>query len=196
MLQAFADPTLAQSPIALTIESFEEPNATAGIVTTHTASLSVTAASPQTQAGKQAINTTIKQNAGTTEYFGMGSETKVLDLSESHQITFWIKTNIESNFNFQIHSDDEHVSVFKFSTIGGKLNLWKQISMPSSQFNTPVWAKDKADWTKIIKWQVTAFGYGPYDGKYITLITLAVLNTTHPVVFLFPTLRKIRQACL
>tara|TARA_B100000519_G_scaffold183309_1_gene176799 strand:- start:1571 stop:3577 length:2007 start_codon:yes stop_codon:yes gene_type:complete len=169
MLQAFADPTLAQSPIALTIESFEEPNATAGIVTTHTASLSVTAASPQTQAGKQAINTTIKQNAGTTEYFGMGSETKVLDLSESHQITFWIKTNIESNFNFQIHSDDEHVSVFKFSTIGGKLNLWKQISMPSSQFNTPVWAKDKADWTKIIKWQVTAFGYGPYDGKYITL---------------------------
>ena len=62
MLQSFAGPTLAQSPITLTIDSFEEPDATAGIVTTHSASLSVTAASPQAQAGKQAINKTIKQN--------------------------------------------------------------------------------------------------------------------------------------
>ena len=113
-----------------------------------------------------AAKTLVDADASASDFFGTGYNIDTTDLSGTMEIRFWIKTDSESNFNFQIHSPDNHVSAFRFSTLGvaGK---WQQVSAAVESFDVPQWSAGKADWSAVERWQLTAFGSGPYDGKYI-----------------------------
>ena len=150
------------------IADFEGRKPVATNNTTHEASVTVINDAPE-KGGRQAAKTVVDDAAAATSYFGTSFGLADLDLSGSDEIRFWIKTDIESVFNFQIHSGKDRASVFRFSTIGSTARTWKQITAPVVSFTAPPWAKGKADWTRVNKWQVTAFGKGPYDGKYIIL---------------------------
>ena len=150
------------------IADFEGEKAVAGNKTTHKANVSVVKDAPA-GGGKSAAKTVVDSAAQASKFFGTGFRFSPVDLSATGEIKFWIKTDIESGFSFQIHSDDNRASVFRFSTVGSKPGTWKQITAPLAKFNQPPWSKGMADLTKVNKIQVTAFGSGPYDGKYIIL---------------------------
>ncbi len=161
--QAEAQPKMSEAVIA----DFEGKKPVTKSTTTHKASVKVVDDVPE-QGGKRASRTVVEKAAGATGYFGTGFSIQVLDLSGADEIRFWIKTDIASGFNFQVHSGNR-ASVFRFSTVGSKTGTWKQITAPLAGFSQPPWSKGKADLTKVDKFQVTAFGSGPYDGKYIIL---------------------------
>ena len=150
------------------ITDFEGAKPVAASFTTHTANVTVVKEVPQ-GGGKLAARTVVDDAAAAATYFGTGFRFPTLDLSGAAEIRFWIKTDIESTFNFQIHSDGNRASVFRFSTVGSKLETWKQIVAPVASFTVPRWSKGKADWKHVTRWQVTAFESGPYDGKTIVL---------------------------
>ena len=150
------------------IADFEGRNPVATNNTTHQASVTVVDDVPES-GGRRAAKTVVDDAAGAASYFGTGFVFSALDLSGADGIRFWIKTDIESDFNFQIHSGDDQVSVFRFSTVGSRPGTWKQVTAPVASFTVPPWANGKADWTSINKWQITAFGSGSYDGRYIIL---------------------------
>ncbi|MCH2399395.1 MAG: DUF1553 domain-containing protein, partial [Pirellulales bacterium] len=50
-----------------------------------------------------------------------------------------------------------------------KLKAWTRVTARLDAFEKPPWASDKVDWTEVTKIQITAFGNGPYGGKYIML---------------------------
>ncbi|MEO2019027.1 MAG: DUF1080 domain-containing protein [Fuerstiella sp.] len=158
----------AQQKSEAVIANFESRNAVTKSTTTHKASVIVVDDVPE-GGGKLASKTVVENTAGASGHFGTGFSIRVLDLSGADEIRFWIKTDAESTFNFQIHSDGNRASVFQFSTVGSKAGTWKQITAPLARFKQPPWSRGKADLTKINKFQVTAFGSGPYDGKYIIL---------------------------
>jgi hypothetical protein len=153
---------------AQVIANFETEKAVAGKNTTHKAKVTAVKDVPE-GGGKFAAKTVIDAAAKAGAYFGTGFVIPAMDLSGSSEIRFWIKTDIESGFNFQIHSGDKRASAFRFSTIGSDPGTWKQIAAPLDSFNQPPWSNRKADLARVDKFQVTAFGKGPYDGKYIIL---------------------------
>jgi len=153
------------------IADFEGKKPVAKNTTTHKASVTVVDDVPAKD-GKLAAKTVVDAKAGAVGYFGTGFLVPKTDLSTATELSFWIKTDIESVFNFQIHSGNNRASVFQFSTVGSKPQTWTQIMAPVASFTAPQWSDGKADWARVNKWQVTAFGKGPYDGKYIILDNL------------------------
>lgn len=163
--QAEAEQKTSEAVIA----DFEGKKSVARSKTSHKASVTLVDEVPE-GGGKLAAETVVEKTAGATGHFGTGFGIPALDLSGAKEIRFWIKTDIESKFNFQIHSDGNRTSVFRFTTDGSKAGKWTQIKVPLAKPSQPPWAKEgKADLKKVVKFQVTAFGSGPYDGKYIIL---------------------------
>jgi len=150
------------------IADFEEAKAISKNNTTHKAIVSTVTDTPK-GGGKLAAKTVVAAEVGAAGYFGTGFGFPAIDLSDAGEIKFWIKTDIESGFNFQIHSDGNLASAFRFSTVGTKAGTWKQIAAPLASFHQPQWSKGNADLTRVNKIQITAYGSGPYDGKYIIL---------------------------
>ena len=161
--------SVADDKLNHTLLDFEGKDPIAGNNTSHKAKVSVVDDVPE-GGGRVAVKTVADANAGAAQFFGTGFRFPVSDLSSAGAISLWIKTDIESGFNLQIHSGkngNSGVSVFPFSTIGSK-GEWKKITAPIARFSQPPWSSSKADLSKISKIQVTAFGSGPYDGKSIT----------------------------
>ena len=166
-----------------TLSNFESKKQTplAKNFTTHKANTTLVNDVPQ-GGGKFAAKTVVDAKAGAAGYFGTGYPIPKTDLSGASALRFWIKTDIKSDFNFQIHSDGNRVSAFKFSTsrAAGK---WMQITARVASFHVPQWSQGKADWSAVNRWQITAFGNGPYDGKYImidNLVSAAKRDPTKP----------------
>ncbi len=102
-------------------------------------------------------------------FFGTGFSFPAQDLSELNEITFWIKTDIASQFNFQVHNRGNQAAVFSFDTFDVKPDTWIRFTAPVDSFKAPPWSTGAVDWSNVMKCQVTAFGSGPYSGKYIML---------------------------
>ena len=126
--------------------------------------------------GKFVAKTVVDSEAGAAKFFGTGFRFAKQNLTGANEISMWIKTDIDSGFNLQLHSGNDgngSVSIYSFQT-SDSVGKWKKISAPLKRFRKPPWAKNKADLAKISKIQVTAFGNGPYDGKYILLDDISV----------------------
>lgn len=150
------------------LADFEGANPTAGNNTTHKAVVKLVEDTPE-GGGRFAVQTVVDSAAGASTFFGTGFQVPVSNLARVGKVTFWIKTNIQSTFNFQIHSTGNRASVFRFSTAGSEPVTWKRYTAPIASFTVPTWSRGNVDWTRINKVQVTAFSSGPYDGKYIIL---------------------------
>ena len=149
------------------IADFESEKSIAGNKTSHKALVTQVEDVPE-GGGKLAVKTVVDSDAGTTQFFGTGFKIPSTDLSRTGEIKFWIKTDFESGFNFQLTSGAGLTSVFPFTTVGSK-GKWKLISAPVAKFSKPPWAKGAADLKAINFFQITAFGTPPYDGKTIIL---------------------------
>ena len=126
-----------------------------------------------------AAKTIVDVSASASEFFGTGYNIDRSDLSGTMEIRFWIKTDAESDFNFQLHSEDNHVSAFRFSTLGAA-GQWQQITAAVESFDVPQWSSGEVDWSAIDRWQLTAFGNGPYDGKYIIVDRVVSVGSKSP----------------
>jgi len=154
----------------LIIADFEGPNPVDGVTVTPAAvseGSTVTAVSDVPDGGGSfAAKTALDADAGADGWFSTAFPFATLDLSAATEITFWIKTDIASNFNFQIHSGDAGASVFGFSTAEFTPDTWNQITAPVASFTKPPWSANPVVWSNVIRFQITAFGSGPYDGLY------------------------------
>lgn len=149
------------------LADFEDDSLLSGVHTTHPAEVSLVEDVAEA-AGKMALKTEVGSDAGAVNHFGTGCNIPVVDLSKASSIEFRIKTDIQSTFNFQAHSNNR-VAVFRFSTIGREPGTWLSFTASIEDFVRPVWAENTPDWSSINKFQVTAFGKGPYDGKYLII---------------------------
>ena len=178
----FAFPLAASSLAAQTSEGeqvvadFEDEKSIAEIHTTHDADTSLVEEAPES-GGKFSVKTVANGGAGAGNHFGTGFHLPARDLSGASEVRFWIKTDIEGSFNFQVHTDNR-VSVHRFVvTEPGK---WQQVIAPIKAFTLPPWAKAEADWAHINKIQFTAFGNGPYGGKYLMVDQVIAGGKTPP----------------
>lgn len=154
---------------------FENEKQVAGNNTSHKAKVSLIEDTPES-GGKYAVKTVADSAANAGGYFGTGFGFTRTDLSKTASVSLWIKTNIEGSLNLQLHSGangNSGVSVAGFTTVGFK-EEWKKVSVPLSRFSKPPWSKSEADLSNINRIQTTAFGNGPYDGKYIILDNISV----------------------
>ena len=119
--------------------------------------------------GAYAARTEAEPVLETKGFFGSAFSIPTTDLAGSTEIKFWIKTDIASKFNLQIHNELRRASVFEFSTTESELGTWTQIVAPLADFKKPQWSIGAVDWTKVQIIQITAYGSGPYAGKYIML---------------------------
>jgi len=155
----------------IVIADFEGKKPLAGNNTTHTAEVTAVKDVPE-GGGNFAAKTVVDAAAKAGAYFGTGFGIPAMDLSGATEIRFWIKTDIEGQFNLQFHSDDKRASVFRFSTVASDSGTWKQITAPVASFTVPQWASGMADWASVNQYRVTAFGSGPYNGKHIIIDNL------------------------
>ena len=118
--------------------------------------------------GKRAAKTVVDPPADAS-FFGTGFSFPAQDLSQVNEIVFWIKTDIASQFNFQVHNRGNQATVFSFDTFDVKPETWIRFTAPVDSFKTPPWSTGAVDWSNVMKCQITAFGSGPYSGKYIML---------------------------
>lgn len=125
--------------------------------------------------GRLAAKTVVKPGRPAA-FFGTGFTFPARDLSVFTEIAFWIKTDIKSGFNLQVHNAGKRTSVFGFSTMGVKPGTWTRFTARLAAFKKPPWASYKVDWKKVSKIQVTAYGSGPYAGKYVMLDNIAGLQ--------------------
>ena len=172
-------PVVDKTKLLSVVADFEGKDVAVRHNTTHKASFDLV---PDTPGGGSEFSarTKVDKVAGTGKFFGTGISIPATNLSEACEIRFWIKTNIQSKFNFQIHSG-RRASVFGFSTIGSKPGTWKEFRASLSEFKQPPWSKGgTADLRVVDKIQLTAFGNGPYDGKYILLDSVTSFETTRP----------------
>lgn len=151
---------------AQVIADFEKP--LAGSTTTHKAEVTLVKDVPD-GGGKSAAKVVVDSAAKASKFFGTGFRIKPTDFSTAGEISFWIKTDIKSAFNFQLQSGVGLASAWRFSTTDTEPGTWQQFTAPLDKFSQPGWSKGKADLSKISKVQLTAFGSGPYDGKYVIL---------------------------
>lgn len=105
----------------------------------------------------------------TKGFFGTGFPIPSSDLSGNSEISFWINTDMVSQFNLQVHSGRRQASVFGFSTMESEPETWIKVVAPLADFKKPEWSTAAVDWTRIDKIQITAYGSGPYEGHYIML---------------------------
>ena len=119
--------------------------------------------------GKYAARVEADAVTETKGFFGTGYSIPATDLADSSELTFWIKTDIASRFNLQVHNGKREASVFEFSTMDLVPGQWTQIVAPLADFVKPRWSIGAVDWKRIQQIQITAHGSGPYDGKYIIL---------------------------
>ena len=147
------------------ILDFEGLDPVAANQVSHPADTSAVRDTPEA-GGRVAAKTVVKQAPG---FFGTGFMIPARDFSRFASVAFWIKTDIEGSFNFQVHNSDKGASVFGFSISGVKPKTWTRVTARLDEFEKPPWASGKVDWTQVTKIQVTAYGNGPYGGRYIML---------------------------
>lgn len=118
--------------------------------------------------GNFAVSVRAEPVLETKGIFGAGFSFPTTDLSGITEITFWIKTDIRSEFNFQVQKNwDRRVSIFGFSNFHLEPETWTKIVAPLAEFTVPQWSIGPVDWTSVQKIQITAYGEESYDGKYI-----------------------------
>ena len=161
-----ATSTNAQSQPSV-LANFEDEAILTGSKTSHLASVTLVDDAPQ-GSGKFAVKTVVDSNAEATKFFNTGFRIPKTDLSNAREITFWIKTDVESGFSFQLSSGAGKTSVFQFTTVGSA-GAWKKITAPLAGFTKPRWSKEPVDLSEVYFFQVTAYGSPPYDGKTIIL---------------------------
>jgi len=161
----------------IVILDFEGPNPVAANNTSHPAHTTAIPYPPE-GGGKFAAKTVVNKNTRAGGFFGTGFSFPARDLSRVAEFTFFIKTDISGGFNLQVHNGDKRTSVSGFSTSGFKPGTWNQISAPVASFTKPPWASGAVDWSEVVKIQITAFGSGPYAGKFIMLDNLVGLAPT------------------
>ncbi|MEM6691735.1 MAG: DUF1553 domain-containing protein, partial [Planctomycetota bacterium] len=144
------------------LDPFKQHKATRAVIT------SLVEESPAGE-GKYAARVEANAVTETKSFFGTGYSIPASDLTESSELTFWIKTDIASRFNLQVHNGRREASVYEFSTIDLVPEQWTKIVAPLADFVKPKWSTRAVDWKSIKKVQITAHGSGPYDGTYITL---------------------------
>jgi hypothetical protein len=167
--------TLARKPVDKLFVDFEGPNGLGGAFVSHAATLTLVSDVPD-GGGSFAAKTVLDADAGADGYFSTAFPLAALqDLTDALEISFWIKTDIVSNFNLQVHSVDGAASVFGFSTAEFTPDTWNQITAPVVSFTKPAWSSGPVDWKNVIRFQITPFGSGPYDGKY-TIIDNAIVD--------------------
>ena len=152
----------------LEILDFEGEDSVASNNTSHPASTSLVGDTPA-GGGESAARTVVEDSPRTGSYFGTGFSFPAVDLSGATEISFWIKTDIASAFNFQVHNNDNRVSIFGFSTREVEPGTWTQITAPVRSFTVPPWSGGEVNWSEVSKCQVTAYGSAPYADKYIML---------------------------
>ncbi|PHR85783.1 MAG: hypothetical protein COA78_38845 [Blastopirellula sp.] len=150
-----------------TILDFEKIDPAETNSTSHPAKISVSSDVPD-NGGKLAVKTIVNQSVK-SGFFGTGFTIPASDLSEITAIEFWIKTDIVGGFNFQVHNEGKQASVFRFSTSDVKPGTWTRIQAPVDSFTVPSWSPGAVNWSHVLKCQITAFGNGPYGGKYVML---------------------------
>ena len=160
------------------IADFEGTQALEGSFTTHQAITTAVRDTPH-GGGRSASKTVAEAEAGANGFFGIGYPTSNLDLSGVGAITFWMKTDIESDFNFQLHSAGNKATAFRFSTFGSA-GQWKQFTAPLKAFSVPPWSRGKTDLIRVERWQLTAFGSGPYNRKYIIIDNVVTSRAATP----------------
>ncbi|MEL6110272.1 MAG: DUF1553 domain-containing protein [Planctomycetota bacterium] len=162
------DGTSDQSGEEVAILDFEGPDPFKQHTATREVTTSLVEESPGGQ-GRYAARVEADAVTETKGFFGTGYSIPATDLSHSSELTFWIKTDIESRFNLQVHNGRREASVYGFSTVGLTPQQWTKIVAPLADFVKPRWSTRAVDWKRIQKVQITAHGSGPYDGKYILL---------------------------
>lgn len=173
MVVGFACASISEATVQVktktfSIATFTDEDSIDGHKSTHEASVALVE-NARDGGGKFAAKIVVDSDAGATDFFGTGFRIPSVDLSNTREIRFWIKTDVEGRFGFEIHcGDGNNASVARFTTVGSKGN-WKQVKAPVASFNQPGWAQDAANLSEISFIQVTAFGSGPYDGKYVIL---------------------------
>lgn len=135
--------------------------------TTHPAETSMVKDAPE--GGGQFASKTLVKPGVRGAFFGTGYAFPVQDLSEIAAVTFWIKTDMASRFNLQIHDRGNGISVFGFNVDEFALGSWTRIVAPKTSFTKPQFSKQEVDWKRVSKIQLTAHGSGPYAKNYITL---------------------------
>ncbi|MEM9159185.1 MAG: PSD1 and planctomycete cytochrome C domain-containing protein [Verrucomicrobiota bacterium] len=152
----------------VTILDFEGPNPFKKHNSTRLVNTSLVEAAPG-GGGKFAARVDAKPATETKTFWGTGYAIPATDLGDSTEITFWIKTDIASQFNLQVHTGRREASVFRFSTEDAALGEWIQIVAPLAEFEKPQWSIAAVNWSRVQKIQITAHGEDSYDGKYIML---------------------------
>ncbi len=95
-----------------------------------------------------------------------------LDLSADNEISFWIKSDISSRANFQVHDTAGNASAFTFQLIGR--GGWTRIAAPRSDFHVPVWSSGAADWSSVARFGITPFGESSYTDQYVVVDEISV----------------------
>ena len=157
------------------ILDFEGTEPIANNSTTHPATVSRADDAPR-DGGQSAASTKVDSDADADQYFGTAFRFASVDLSTYREVRLWIKTDIESAMNLQVHSGGDGVSVFQFRTAGS--GQWKQIKAPRREFTQPRWSKKEVDWAHVTQFQITAFQSGPYDGKQLVVDQFSVAETS------------------
>ena len=62
----------------------------------------------------------------------------------------------------------------------GAAGQWQQITAAVESFDVPQWSSGEVEWSAIDRWQLTAFGSGPYDGKYIIVDQVVSVGSKSP----------------
>ncbi|MEM1228333.1 MAG: PSD1 and planctomycete cytochrome C domain-containing protein [Planctomycetota bacterium] len=152
---------------ATTILGFENVDLAATNQTSHPATVSASDDVPE-GIGTRSAKTVVEPSV-TSRFFGTGFTLPTHDLSEITAIEFWIKTDIQGGFNFQVHNEGKRATVFRFSTADVKPGTWTRIRAPIDSFKVPSWSPGAVNWSQVEKLQVTAFGDAYYAGKYVML---------------------------
>ncbi len=171
-----ADKETTASQEETSILEFEKAKPLAKNHTTHPAETSMVRDAPK-GGGAFASKTLVKPTVRSA-HFGTGYSFPEKNLSEISSVAFWIKTDMASRFNFQVHDRANGTSAFGFNVDEFTLGSWTRIVAPKTSFKKPQWAKQEADWKQVTKIQLTAHGSGPYANNYIILDKVAGLPAT------------------
>ncbi len=135
-----------------------------------------------TGGGNFAARTEAEPVLETKGFFGSAFSIPATDLAGSTEIRFWIKTDMASQFNLQIHNELRRASVFEFSTTDPEPGTWTQIVAPLADFKKPQWSIGAVDWTNVQIIQITAYGSGPYAGKYVMLDNVVGVTSSEKAI--------------
>ena len=95
-----------------------------------------------------------------------------VDLSNGTKISFWIKSNVSGNLNFQLHDADGGASAYGFGLTGN--GQWTRIDAPRADFHIPAWSSGAPNWSTVSEFRVTPYGNSSYVNAYLIVDELAV----------------------